>query len=197
MNDWVGCLSGYADASTPNIDALANRGVLFTNAHCPSPLCNPSRTAILTGKRPSTTGVYDNSHWWRPNLPETISMPMHFKANGYACAGAGKVFHHTDGNNPPDQWDEYFDLVFDDPWDRKAYRRVEDWRYIRYANGDEELYHTSEDPEERDNLARIAAYRKMTRELAGFLPSFNAKPALPKSAFQYDNDSYTWRIEKG
>ena len=47
MNDWVGCLDGYRGVHTPNIDRLAARGTLFTNAHCPSPICNPSRTAIL------------------------------------------------------------------------------------------------------------------------------------------------------
>ena len=63
MNDWVGCLGGYPGVRTPNIDALARRGVLFSNAHCAAPLCNPSRTALLTGMRPSTTGVYGNDQW--------------------------------------------------------------------------------------------------------------------------------------
>jgi hypothetical protein len=49
LNDWVGCLSGHPQASTPNIDRLAARGTLFTNAHCQAPLCNPSRTSLLTG----------------------------------------------------------------------------------------------------------------------------------------------------
>jgi arylsulfatase A-like enzyme len=119
MNDWVGCLGGYPGVQTPNIDSLAGRGVLFRNAHCPSPLCNPSRTAILIGKAPSASGIYRNSHWWRPNYPGIVSLPMHLKANGYTTAGAGKVFHHPPGFNPPDQWDEYFTMVFDDPWDRE------------------------------------------------------------------------------
>ena len=126
MNDWVGCLNGYPGVQTPNIDALANRGVLFRNAHCPSPLCNPSRSAILTGKAPSATGIYDNSHWWRPNFPDLVTLPMHMKVNGYITAGAGKVFHHTPGFNPPDQWDEYFTMIFDDPWDREKYDWVVD-----------------------------------------------------------------------
>lgn len=120
MNDWVGCLGGYNGVQTPNIDRLARRGALFANAHCASPLCNPSRTALLTGQRPSTTGMYNNDQFWRPNLPDAVTLPMYYKANGYHVAGAGKVFHHTAGNNPPDQWDEFQLQVFDDPWYRRA-----------------------------------------------------------------------------
>ena len=52
LNDWVGCLNGHPQVKTPNIDALAARGTLFTNAHCQAPICNPSRTSIMTGLRP-------------------------------------------------------------------------------------------------------------------------------------------------
>lgn len=113
MNDWVGCLDGYLGVKTPNIDQLATRGVLFTNAHACSPKCNPSRAAIMTGLRPSTTGIYANGEWWRPNYPDLVTLPMYFGKNGYHVAGGGKVFHHTPGFNPPDQWDEYFDLIDD------------------------------------------------------------------------------------
>lgn len=120
MKDWVGCLGGYeGTVLTPNIDRIADRGVLFTNAHCPSPKCAPSRAAILTGLRPSTTGLYDNGHWWFPNRPDTITIPAQFRSQGYRVAGAGKIFHHTAGNHPPNQWDDFQKLVFrDDPWFR-------------------------------------------------------------------------------
>ncbi|MYA28644.1 MAG: sulfatase-like hydrolase/transferase, partial [Nitrospira sp. SB0666_bin_27] len=58
LNDWVGVLGGHPQARTPRIDALAERGMLFTNAHASAPLCNPSRTALLSGLRPSSSGVY-------------------------------------------------------------------------------------------------------------------------------------------
>lgn len=120
MRDWVGYLEGYAGkVHTPNIDRLASEGVAFTNAHCPSPKCAPSRAAILLGQMPSSTGLYDNGHWWRPNRPDAVSLPMLFSANGYQVVGAGKIFHHTAGNNPPDQWDKFERLVFrNDPWFR-------------------------------------------------------------------------------
>ncbi len=119
LNDWVGCLGGYpGKVHTPNIDRLAAKGLLFENAHCPAPVCNPSRTAILTGLRSSTTGIYDNGRWWRPTLPNATTIPEFFGQQGYEVVGGGKIFHHTPGFNPPDQWDEYFRQVFDDPWHR-------------------------------------------------------------------------------
>lgn len=118
MNDWVGCL-GHPSIKTPNIDKLAKRGALFSDAHCAAPLCNPSRTALLTGLRPSTSGVYDNEQYWRPVLPDVQTIPMYFRKHGYHVAGAGKVFHHVAGFNPPDQWDEFQLQEFDDPWYRR------------------------------------------------------------------------------
>ena len=52
LNDWVGFLGGHPQALTPNMDRLAERGIVFTNAHCASPACNPSRAAIFSGKMP-------------------------------------------------------------------------------------------------------------------------------------------------
>lgn len=122
MKDWVNCLGGYEGiVHTPNIDRLAKRGTLFTNAHCASPKCAPSRAAILTGMRPSTTGLYDNGHWWRPNLPDVVTIPQHFGNHGYHVVGTGKIFHHTAGNHPPNQWHEFHRLTFqEDPWFRGA-----------------------------------------------------------------------------
>ena len=120
LNDWVGCLGGYPGVKTPNIDKLARRGVLFSDAHCVAPLCNPSRTAILSGLRPSTSGIYNNDQYLRTSHPDVVTMPQYFRRNGYHVAGAGKVFHHVAGHNPPDQWDEFQLQQFDDPWYRRA-----------------------------------------------------------------------------
>ncbi len=122
MNDWVGCLRGYPGVKTPNIDRLAKRGALFADAHCAAPVCNPSRTALFTGLRPSNSGIYNNDQYWRPALPNVKTLPEYLRANGYYAAGAGKVFHHVAGFNPPDQWNEFQLQQFDDPW----YRRP-DW----------------------------------------------------------------------
>lgn len=113
MNDWVSCLGGHPQIKTPNIDRLARRGLLFTNAHVAAPVCNPSRVATLTGRHPSSSGVYDNSIVWHEKLPDLPSIPQHFKANGYHVVGGGKVFHHMPGINRRTDWHEYFAQVFD------------------------------------------------------------------------------------
>ena len=108
LNDWIGCLGGHPDVRTPNIDRLAKRGVLFTNAHCAAPACNPSRTALMTGIRPWTSGVYKNPNPWRqsPVLKDAATLPQHFMAHGYRAMGSGKIYH---GSFPdPASWDEYW-----------------------------------------------------------------------------------------
>lgn len=124
MRDWTACLGGYdGQVFTPHIDRLAARGTLFTNAHTASPVCCPSRAAVMSGRRPSSTGVYNNSHWWKPHRPDLVTIPRHFRQNGYTAVGAGKLFHHTVGNNPPNQWDDFHRLVFnDDAWTRTQER---------------------------------------------------------------------------
>lgn len=113
MNDWVGCLGGHPQIRTPNIDRLAQRGVLFTNAHAPAPVCNPSRVSVLTGRNPASTGIYGNEVVWHDVLPGITSLPGHFKAHGYYVVGGGKVNHHMPGFNRSSDWQEYFDQVFD------------------------------------------------------------------------------------
>ena len=101
MNDWVGCLGGHPNTHTPNIDRLAKRGTLFTNAHCQAPICNPSRTSIMYGLRPSTSGVYKNAPkpWTVAELNNHVTMPRWFARNGYfmtaleSDTAAGGFFH--------------------------------------------------------------------------------------------------------
>src|SRR5262249_13568510 len=97
---WVGCLGGHPQAVTPNIDRLARRGTLFANAHCQAPVCNPSRASLLTGLRPSTTGIYALEPGIRAvaATKDRVTLPQHFAANGYTTAHFGKVFH--DGSIP-------------------------------------------------------------------------------------------------
>lgn len=98
LNTWLGCLNGYSNTKTPNIDRLAARGVLFANAHCQAPLCGPSRASIMTGLRPSTTGIYgmtgdDQVRSENPVTKDIVFLPEYFKARGYHTMGIGKLFH--------------------------------------------------------------------------------------------------------
>src|SRR3954454_569164 len=101
LNDWIGGLGGHPQVKTPNLDRLARRGTLFTNAHCQAPLCNPSRSSLLTGLRPSTTGIYGLTPGIRavPALKEVVTLPQHVAAHGYHTFTTGKVCH--DGAIPP------------------------------------------------------------------------------------------------
>jgi arylsulfatase A-like enzyme len=105
LNDWIGCLGGHPDGQSPNIDSLAARGLLFERSYCSAPACNPSRVAMLTGMRPSTTGVYVNPQPWRPVLKDAVTLPQHFMANGYQAVGCGKIFHGAYDDD--DSWHEY------------------------------------------------------------------------------------------
>lgn len=95
LNDWVGCLKGHPQATTPHIDALASRGTLFSNAHCQAPICNPSRTSVMLGRRPSSTGIYQNSPWFRttPRNRDAVTLPQYFAQNGYKTLTTGKLYH--------------------------------------------------------------------------------------------------------
>lgn len=99
----VGCY-GSPLAQTPNIDALSAAGVRFDRAYCQYPLCCPSRTSMLTGRQPVTTGVYGNRTWFGHEHPDYVSLPTCFKQNGYATLRAGKIFHG--GIDDPEAWTE-------------------------------------------------------------------------------------------
>jgi choline-sulfatase len=98
LNDWVGCLGGHPQAKTPNIDRLAEMGTLFANGHCQSPVCNPSRASMMTGRYPHTSGVYFLSPDLKeaPVLKNLKTMPEVFADNGYKTMAAGKIFHGGD-----------------------------------------------------------------------------------------------------
>jgi len=106
LNHWVGHLHRNEQTRTPQIDRLAKSGVTFTRANCVAPACNPSRAALMSGLRPSTTGVYDNGQDWKPVIAREQTLTTQFLNAGYNVYGAGKIYHssaHRDG-----EWTEYF-----------------------------------------------------------------------------------------
>ena len=106
LNNWIEPMGGHPQAITPHLSSFAEESVMFSNSYCASPSCNPSRTALMTGKHPYVTGLYSNPQIWRHVLPDEVTLPEYFKQAGYWVGGAGKNFH----NNMPDprSWDEYY-----------------------------------------------------------------------------------------
>ncbi len=101
LNDWVGCMGGHPDARTPNIDRLASRGTLFTNAHCQAPICGPSRASLFSGLLPSTSGIYgqiaDNKLRQASDIMRTVTLlPDYLEQHGYRTMACGKLFHNGD-----------------------------------------------------------------------------------------------------
>lgn len=137
LNNWLGCLNTNSNTKTPNIDKLAAQGVLFSNAHCQAPLCGPSRASIMSGLRPSSTGIYGmiNDEKIRSENPSTTSivfLPEFFRNNGYHTMGVGKLFHE----HAPDG-------IFDESGGRvKGFGPLPEKRFVwdGFGNSDRENY---------------------------------------------------------
>ncbi len=137
LNNWLGCMNGHPDTKTPQIDRLASEGVLFTGAHCQAPLCGPSRASLMTGLRPSTTGIYgmiDDNRIRDDNeaTEDIIYLPEYFRNQGYHAMGIGKLFH----SHAPDG-------TFDESGGReKGFGPLPDKRFVwdGYGTSDREKY---------------------------------------------------------
>lgn len=146
----LGCY-GDPHAKTPNLDALAQRGVLFERAYCQFPHCNPSRSSLLTSLRPNTTRVTNNEDNLYSNLPGVMTLPHLFREHGYATARCGKIFHlgvptGLESMDDPQAWD--FGTPFKDerpyPPSRKTAVAVttgpkQGLNWTEIASGDEQL----------------------------------------------------------
>jgi arylsulfatase A-like enzyme len=113
LNHWVGYLHRNPQTITPNIDRLAKRGVRFTRSYCAAPACNPSRAALMSGLRPSTSGVYENNDEWRQAISSDLPLTTTFRRAGYHVAGAGKIYHGSYDRH--EEWDDYLKSPGVDP----------------------------------------------------------------------------------
>lgn len=188
LNDWVGVLNGHPQAHTPTMDAVARRGVNFTNAHVQAPLCNPSRASLLTGLRPSTTGIYGLAPGVRAveSLRSHVTLPEYFGQQDYVTAAMGKVYH--DGSFALE--DRHREFQFWGPAPRMPYpptkfaqsddsygrMRVMDWGIFPERDEDQPDYQTAD-------LA-IAHLRSLPRDEPFFLAVGFRLPHVPLFASQ-------------
>ncbi|MCB1022103.1 MAG: sulfatase [Acidobacteria bacterium] len=116
---------GDPDAITPNIDRLAADGLTFTRAYCQQAVCSPSRTSMMTGLRPDTTGVHDLETHFRRFVPNAVTLPQHFRKYGYKTTAFGKIFHKPELDDFP-SWSEA-------PWiaDNAAWGSAENAEFVR------------------------------------------------------------------
>ena len=204
----LGCYG--RSVQSPNIDRLARDGTLFERAYVQCALCMPSRVSVLTGRRPDTTGVVDFSVRFRDVLGDVVTLPQHFKNNGYHAAALGKIFHRDDPiswseplwrSNRPEYHSEFGKQVI--AWTKEDHRRL---TYVwDLGDGIEKTKRPGglpwEAPQVADNALRDghiadAAIAKLTelKDKPFFLAVGFHKPHLPfiapKKYFdQYDPDS--------
>ncbi len=129
LRDWVGYFGHNPQSKTPNYDRLSRMGTSFTRAYCASPVCNPSRTALMSGLRPSTSSVYENNVDFRPIIPPAKMLTTAFREAGYHVHGAGKIYHEAYRRR--EEWDDYLEKERGDP--RPAADRSEGVGGIKFA----------------------------------------------------------------
>jgi arylsulfatase A-like enzyme len=194
-NDMVGAM-GDNQAITPNLDRLAKRGVIFTNAHAPGVYCAPSRTAIMTGLHPYNSGLYtDEPHMF--NIPDRKDIPQHFKANGYKVYGAGKIYHHMPGYLDRRGFDEFFIWNEDmkkDGWPVGSWQqgspvppeRPHDDvpKYTGWENFDKYVMPNEDEPKMADTIAAVwaADFLEQKHEKPFFLAYGSYAPHKPNYA---------------
>lgn len=147
LNNWIAPMGGNPQTVTPNLDKLAERGVTFRNAVCAAPLCNPSRTAFMSGMRPSTTGIYHNQQVWMPHIGRGLCINDYIRQFGYKSYGAGKIYHYH--NYRPEDWDQVVFASDDTLPNHPAKRRPGPFGYRMFTDGAPDQEFNEQRPESK------------------------------------------------
>jgi len=168
----LGCY-GNPLVRSPNMDRLARRGVRFERAYCQYPLCNPSRTSLLTGRYPTTVRVLDNNRYFRDDFPDLLTLPQLFRQNGYVAARTGKIFHGVIDDAP--SWDEGGEPVLR----RQAPSPEERARQARNSDRWEALPGEGEDQPDHRTAGRALELLEKYKDRPFFLGVGFVKPHSP------------------
>ena len=182
MRPQLGCYDGpdfpspvHPKMYTPNLDKLAARSLFLKRSHVQQTLCGPSRTSILTGRRPDTTRVYDNQDYFRNVTANFTTIPQYFKEHGYNVYGAGKIFHPglSSGNDDPISWSgSYYHAPNYEFWEMGS-------RYSWYAVGPDFRHMRPLPDEEIADYSIVTMERLSKQEKPFFMAVGFHKPHLP------------------
>jgi arylsulfatase A-like enzyme len=175
MRPDLGCY-GHKIVKSPNIDRLAKTGVLFQHAYCQFPLCNPSRSSLLTGRHATSTKVLDNTTYFRDLNPDFVTLPQYFRSLGYVTARVGKIFHGgmddvgswTEGGEPRKEKKKAFDQA--------TYKKGSDRIVVLEGNGESHADFKTADK----TIALLRKYQDKPFFLACGFTRPHSPPTAPK-----------------
>jgi arylsulfatase A-like enzyme len=187
FNFWLKKIGYYPLVKTPNLDKLAEKGVLFSNAHCSSPVSNPSRNALWSGYRPSTTGIDNNSGGYvrdKANFKNITSFHQYFKEHGYYTYAGGKIWHpgsmgdkHTD----PDNWNDLYRGGSGSPGGSYSKWTVPSKSNYSWSGGTFDMHDKANDTKLADHMAnKIKNYNKSAQKDKPFFMAIGFfRPHMP------------------
>lgn len=169
---------GHPQVKTPHIDKLAERGTLFSNAHCQFALCGPSRASFMTSLYPEQTRILNNNILVRKHTPDVVTMSQLFKNEGYHALRIGKIYHFnvpsaigTNGHDDPDSWSEVVNPKGRDKADEKKIFSLKPGQYGATLSW---LAAEGEDEEQTDGITATVASERLRKYAESKQPFFMA-----------------------